>query len=71
MGRFTRTRRHRQTDDVPLCIFPRGRKAGIKCSSVQVIKTGVQTVKVCTETICCYHDPNSLSPDDAPELRIS
>ena len=71
MGRFTRKRRHRQTDDVPLCIFPRGRKAGIKCSSVQVIKTGGRTVSLCNETMCCYHDPIPVSPDTAQVVELS
>ena len=60
MGRFNRKRRHRQTDDVPDCIFLRGREAGIKCSSLQVIKTEGRPVHLCDETGCGYHEESDL-----------
>lgn len=57
MGRFTRTRtHHRKKAEIPLCIFPRGKKAGIRCISLSEIKVGGRTVKLCDEKLCVYYE---------------
>ena len=71
MGRFTRTRRQiRNKPEIPPCIFSRGKKAGVRCVTLQTLTIGGRTVKFCGDPMCCYYEPIPES-SEAPMVRIS
>lgn len=57
--------RHRITDDIPECIFPKGIKAGIKCSSLKVLWMGGRQLRICNESMCCYHEAPISDQDES------
>jgi len=42
--------------DIPLCPFPKGREAGIRCPSVEKIWVGHRFIYVCNESECAYFE---------------
>lgn len=56
MGRNVPLARRKRADRLPLCIFPKGKKAGIRCVTVQTLSRGGETVTVCDEALCCYNE---------------
>ena len=43
------------TEEIPLCPFPKGIEAGIRCLKLQTIEITRGSVKVCPEPECVYH----------------
>ncbi len=51
------TKTKKENEKIPLCIFPKGIDAGIRCTSLALIKTAYKTIKFCGNIECAYHDP--------------
>lgn len=56
MGRNVPRARRKRSDALPLCIFPRGRRIGIRCVTLRTVSVGGRTVKLCDEPICAYNE---------------
>ena len=53
---YNRARRKRASA-LPLCIFPKGIEAGIRCASLTEIRERGKTIKICGLIECVYHEP--------------
>ncbi len=57
MGRNVPLPRRKRADALPLCIFPKGEKKGIRCASLTVIVSSIgRDVKVCNYAGCVYNE---------------
>lgn len=56
MGRMTRARKAAQKTKVADCIFPKGKKAGVRCSSLSIVTVGTKMIKVCGYSGCAYNE---------------
>lgn len=50
------TLKKQRADNLPICIFPKGKKAGIRCASLTVLKIDGEDVKVCGYAGCGYNE---------------
>ncbi len=55
MGRNVPYPRRKRADALPLCIFPKGKRAGIRCVTLKIFTVGGKTVQIFEETACAYH----------------
>ena len=46
-----------ENEKIPMCMFPKGIEAGIRCSSLTTIKERGRTIKFCGQIECAYHEP--------------
>lgn len=57
MGRNVPHARRMRADALPLCIFPKGKKAGIRCVSLTIIiESGSRDLKICNYAGCAYNE---------------
>ena len=49
--------RRKRASALPICIFPKGIEAGIRCASLSEIKERGRTIKFCGQIGCVYHEP--------------
>lgn len=56
MARNVPLARRKRADALPVCIFPRGRKAGIRCVTLQILIVAGRKVEICRESMCGYFE---------------
>lgn len=56
MTRNVPLQRRKRADALPLCIFPKGKEAGIRCVSLVTITEAGRDLKVCNYAGCVYNE---------------